>query len=159
MSESTPAPAARKGGKSPMMLIVAALVLAGGAGAGAFFYARKTTPVVEKVVHYKAGDRGIVTFEPFVVNLADANASRFLRISIQLVVKNAEEAESIQKKPALLMSARSAILETLTTETADKLVTQAGKTELKKVIAERAGTVLDDAKVIDVLFSDFVVQF
>ncbi len=159
MSESTPAPAARKGGKSPMMLIVAALVLAGGAGAGAFFYARKTTPVVEKVVHDKAGDRGIVTFEPFVVNLADANASRFLRISIQLVVKNAEEAESIQKKPALLMSARSAILETLTTETSDKLVTQAGKTELKKVIAERAGTVLDDAKVIDVLFSDFVVQF
>jgi flagellar FliL protein len=154
----TAAAAPKKAGKSSVLMIaVVALVVASGAGAGAFWYARKSAPVVEK--HDRASDRGIVTFEPFVVNLADPNASRFLRISIQLVVKDAEEAEGIQKKPALLMSARSAILEVLATQTSDTLVTQAGKTELKKVISERASKVLDETKVMDVLFSDFVVQF
>ena len=159
MSETAPATApAPKAGKSHVMLIVVvALVVSSGVGAGAFWYARRSAPVVEKREH--AGDRGVVTFEPFVVNLADANASRFLRISIQLVVRDEEEAERIQKKPALLMGARSAILEALTTQTSEALVTQAGKAALKKAIAEHAGTVLEDTKVIDVLFSDFVVQF
>jgi|SRR6185436_10520996 len=160
MSETAPAAAAPapKAGKSHvMMIVVVALVVASGAGAGAFWYARRSAPVVEKIEH--AGDRGLVTFEPFVVNLADANASRFLRISVQLVVKNEEEAERIQKKPALLMGTRSAILEVLTTQTSDTLATPAGKAALKKAIAERAGAALDDTRVIDVLFSDFVVQF
>jgi flagellar FliL protein len=162
MSETAAAPAApaapKKAGKSSVLMIaVVALVVASGAGAGAFWYARKGAPVVEK--KEKASDRGVVTFEPFVVNLADPNASRFLRISIQLVVKNAEEAEGIQKKPALVMSARSAILEILANQTSDTVVTQAGKTQLKKVISERASAVLDETKVMDVLFSDFVVQF
>ena len=158
MSDTAAAAVPKKAGKSSVLMIaVVALVVASGAGAGAFWYARKSAPVVEK--HESASDRGVVTFEPFVVNLSDPNASRFLRISIQLVVKNAEEAESIQKKPALLMSARSAILEVLATQTSDTLVTQQGKTELKKVISEHASKVLDETKVIDVLFSDFVVQF
>ena len=158
MSETAPAAPAAKAGKShTMSIVVVALVVSSGVGAGAFWYARKSAPVVERTEH--ASDRGIVTFEPFVVNLADPNASRFLRISIQLVVKNEEEAERIQKKPALLMGTRSAILEVLTTQTSDALTTPAGKTALKKALAERAGAVLDDTKVIDVLFSDFVVQF
>src|SRR3954469_5457944 len=129
MSE-TAAAAPKKAGKSSVLMIaVVALVVAIGAGAGAFWYARKSAPVIEK--HDRASDRGIVTFEPFVVNLADPNASRFLRISIHLVVRDAEEAEGIQKKPALLMSARSAILEVLSTQTSDTLVTREGKTELK----------------------------
>src|SRR6185436_20228319 len=151
MSETAPAAAAPapKAGKSHvMMIVVVALVVASGAGAGAFWYARRSAPVVvEKIEH--AGDRGLVTFEPFVVNLADANASRFLRISVQLVVKNEEEAERIQKKPALLMGTRSAILEVLTTQTSDTLATPAGKAALKKAIAEHAGAALDDTKVID----------
>jgi len=151
------APAKAAKGKSPVLLIVAvALVVSSGVGAGAFYYARKSAPVERRE---RTGDRGIVTFEPFVVNLADSNASRFLRISIQLVVKDAEEAESIQKKPAALMSTRSAILEVLTTQTSDTLVTREGKAALKKEIADHAGRVLEDTKVIDVLFSDFVVQF
>ena len=156
-TSAAPAPAKAKG-KSPVMLIVVvALVVASGAGAGAFWYARRSAPPAAKAEH--TSDRGVVTFEPFVVNLADPGGSRFLRISMQLLVKDAEEAESIQKKPALLMGTRSAILEVLTTQTSDRLVTAAGKTELKKAIAEHAGHVLEETKVIDVLFSDFVVQF
>ena len=51
-----------------------------------------------------------------------------------------------------------AILELLTLQTSDALVTTAGKTALKKAIAERVSTAIEDVKVFDVLFADFVVQ-
>jgi flagellar FliL protein len=151
-------PAAAKGGKSPLVIILAVIIAGGAAGGGAFWYARRTAPAGE-ARHDRASERGMLKFEPFVVNLADPNASRFLRTTLQLVVKNAEEAEHIEKSPVALMQTRGAILELLTVQTSDVLVTVEGKTALKKAIAERASAVLDDTKVLDVLFSDFVVQF
>jgi flagellar basal body-associated protein FliL len=58
-----------------------------------------------------------------------------------------------------MMRARGAILELLTVQMSDALVTPGGKSELKKAIAERVGEALEHVKVVDVLFSDFVVQF
>jgi flagellar basal body-associated protein FliL len=54
---------------------------------------------------------------------------------------------------------RSAILELLTLESAPVLVTPEGKETLKKKIKARTSELLKDQKVIDVLFSEFVVQF
>ena len=56
------------------------------------------------------------------------------------------------------MGARSAILELLTTQTASTVVTLEGKAALRTAIAERVGH-SGELEVIDVLFSDFVVQF
>ena len=53
--------------------------------------------------------------------------------------------------------ARSAILELLTTKTAEELMTADGKTALKKEIAERASKAFR-FKVNDVLLAEFVVQ-
>jgi flagellar basal body-associated protein FliL len=53
--------------------------------------------------------------------------------------------------------ARSAILELLTTKTADELMSAEGKTALKKEIAERASKAFR-FKVNDVLLAEFVVQ-
>jgi flagellar basal body-associated protein FliL len=58
----------------------------------------------------------------------------------------------------MLMRARSAILEVLTTQTSDVLVTADGKTALRESIKEHIAEAAE-AQVIDVLFSDFVVQF
>jgi flagellar basal body-associated protein FliL len=44
-------------------------------------------------------------------------------------------------------------------QTSDALVTPGGKTQLKKAIGEAVGAALENVKVVDVLFSDFVVQF
>jgi flagellar basal body-associated protein FliL len=46
---------------------------------------------------------GIVNFEPFVVNLADAGGRRFLRINVRLIVDDLEKAEQIQKSEVQLM--------------------------------------------------------
>ena len=161
MSEPTPtptpaaAPAADKKAKKPLVPILAGVLVLAVAGGGGFWYMRRTPAVVVE----KMPERGILAFEPFVVNLADPNASRFLRTTVQLVVNSEADAEHIKKTPVVLMRARGAILELLTVQTADALVTPGGKIELKKAIAEHVGEALEHVKVVDVLFSDFVVQF
>jgi flagellar FliL protein len=155
MSESTAAAPAK--GK-PLVLILGVVLALCGVGGGAYWYARRTAPAGE-AAHVKEPEHGILAFEPFVVNLADPGASRFLRTTVQLVVGNEAEAEHVKKTPVVMMQARGAILELLTVQTSDALVTPAGKTRLKKAIAERVGPALENVKVVDVLFSDFVVQY
>jgi flagellar FliL protein len=93
------------------------------------------------------------------VNLADKDAQRFVRVTLRLVVETKEEAKEIEENEVATTRLRSAILEVLTQQTADKLTTPDGKEQLKKAIAERSVPVLGGKKVLDVLFTDFVVQF
>lgn len=146
------------------MIIGGSAVIALAIGGGAFWWSQKASAQAPTEGHEAAAheeeraERGIVSFEPFVVNLADTAASRFLRVKVQVVVEDVEKAEEIQKSVAKTSRARSAILELLTTQTSDVLVTPAGKAELRKAITEGIGKSLG-TEVIDVLFSDFVVQF
>ena len=157
------AAAPKKKGSKLMLFIIIGVIILGGGGAGAFFMMRRGAaegadahPVEKKA---EANHGGVVTFEPFVVNLADGGGSRFLRVTIRLVVDEAEQAEEIQKSEVAIARARSALLELLTEQHSDKLVTAEGKAELKKHILEKANEVVEPVKVSDVLFSDFVVQF
>ena len=164
MSETTAAIPAPKRSKKNLLIIggSAVIVLALGGGA-AFWWSQKAeaqTSTSEAEAHAAADteERGIVSFDPFVVNLADAGVSRFLRVKVQLVVPNAHAAEEIEKSHVKLSRLRSAILELLTTQTSDVLVTTQGKAELRKAISEGIGKSLH-IEIVDVLFSDFVVQF
>jgi len=101
----------------------------------------------------------LLAFEPFLVNLADAGGGRFLKTTIQIVVPEPDAAHHFKEKQVLVMQARSAILELLTVQTAESLVTPEGKKALKEAIKEKVSAALGHMKVIDVLFSEFVVQF
>ena len=146
----------KKSSKRVLIVGLAALVLAGGGTAAAWRMTRHAAPGAETATEV---EHGLVSFEPFVVNLADQGGSRFLRVSVRLVVGSAADAEKIQKSDVALMRVRTAIIELLTQQTADKLVTVEGKDALKKAMAARVEPLLQHAKVTDVLFSDFVVQF
>jgi flagellar FliL protein len=152
-----PAKEAKPKKKMSMPIIIGAVVVVAGGGGGAYWYLHRAAPPAPVAKHVVV-EHGIVAFEPFVVNLADPNSSRFLRITLQLVVSDEKEAAHIKDTPVILAQARSAILELLTLQTSDALVTTAGKTALKKAIAERVSTAIEDVKVFDVLFADFVVQ-
>jgi flagellar FliL protein len=164
--EKAPEPAKKKGGSKIILFTIVGVIILGGGGAGAFFMMRRgnataegaeAKPVEKKKVEANKG--GVVTFEPFVVNLADGGGSRFLRLTVRLVVDEEAEAEKIQKSEVTIARARSEILEVLTEQTSDKLVTAEGKSSLKKLILEHASKIVEPTKVSDVLFSDFVVQF
>src|SRR5262249_33616223 len=116
------APAKKKGGSKLVVIIVAVLLL-GGAGGGAWWYLRAAPKTGAAAAAAESeGDpskRGLLAFEPFLVNLADPGGGRFLKATIQVVVPDAKEAEELkEKQPVLLMQARSAILEVLTVQTA-----------------------------------------
>jgi flagellar protein FliL len=159
MSDAPP-PAEEKPKKSALPKIIGAVVgvaLIAGIGGGAYWYMHRGT-AAKAAAHVPEVEPGIVAFLPFVVNLADPDSSRFLRVTLQLIVHDEKQAEHVLKSPVVLAQARSAILELLTLQTSARLVTTDGKTDLKKAIAERVGTAIENVKVLDVLFSDFVVQ-
>jgi len=142
------------------LLIIAVVVLAGGGGAAWWFM--RGTPAKAAAQAEPApdpADRGLVSFDPFLVNLADPGGGRFLKTTIQLVVSDPKASEKLKETPVVVSQARSEILELLTLQTADTLVTPDGKQALKDAIKERVGKTLAPMKVVDVLFSEFVVQF
>ena len=161
MSETTPAPP-KKSKKGFFMMILLVLIAVGGGGAGAYFYFVKWGGAA---VEAKAAEpepppaTGIVALEPFVVNLADTGATRFLRVNLSLIVQDEEHAKELEENAVDKARVRSAILELLAQQEADKLVTPEGKDELKKAIAERIAHAAHELKVVDVLFSEFVIQF
>ena len=157
-------PAAPKKSRAKLFIILSVvLLLLGGGGAAAYWTMLRPAAAEGAEAHTEAHEEveptGIVGFEPFVVNLADANARRFLRITVRLIVESEEEAKHIEENQVTLMRLRSEILELLTAQTSEQIVTLDGKAALKKQIAERASAVAAPIEVSDVLFSDFVVQY
>lgn len=156
----TNAPASKKKGGFLKLLVIVVLAVAAGGG-GAYFYFMKAAPAhaKEAAEPEPPPPTGIVALEPFVVNLADTGATRFLRVTLSLVVPDEVQAKEIEEHAIEKARVRSAILELLAEQHAEKLVTPEGKEELKKTIAERIQHAAHELKVVDVLFSEFVIQF
>jgi flagellar FliL protein len=155
--EATPAAPVKKG-KSKLLLIgIPVFILLCGGGAGAWWYMGKN-PEAAAAEEEPKTPPGLITMDPFIVNLADPGGRRFLRVSLRLLVKSEEEAKEIEENELVLLKARSAVLELLATQKSEQLTTPEGKNELKKQIAERATEALGHVEVTDVLFAEFVVQ-
>lgn len=153
-----PKPAKGKGGAMKWFVIVALVAVLGGGGAAWWIIGGSTTEAAGPAEPEMAS-RGVFAFEPFLVNLADEGGQRFLKTTISLVVETPEEALHIEETPVIIAHVRSAIIEVLTLQKAPALVTPDGKAALKQAIKERTSPLMPEKKVLDVLFSEFVVQF
>jgi flagellar FliL protein len=154
---ATPAPPRKKRLFRTIALAFVLLLILGGGAAGGYWWWTRAAPAAEAAAHEPAGS-AMVPLQPFVVNLADREAPRFLRVTLCLVIDEEADAARIEKDPIVLARARSAILELLATQSAGTVTTPEGKDELKRAVAERSALVLK-VDVRDVLFTDFVVQF
>jgi flagellar FliL protein len=162
-TEKADAPAAPKKKKSklvPILLTIVLLIVASGGGAGAYWYFNRSTPAGEaKAPEPEAAPTpGMVEMEAFVVNLADPGGQRFVRVSMRLLTYDEEQAAELKEDAVAKTKLRSALLDLLSMQTADGLVTPEGKAALKKAIAERATHAVHELKVTDVLFVEFIVQ-
>jgi flagellar FliL protein len=153
------APAVKKKGKPLVLIALIALLMIGGSGAAWWWFHRGTAVAEAAPKEPPLEKRGLLTFEPFMVNLADEGGTRFLKTTIGLVVEDAEIAKELEESPVVKSRVRSDILELLTEQQAPSLVTPEGKESLKSAIKARTAHALEGKKVIDVLFSEFVVQF
>jgi flagellar FliL protein len=148
----------KKGGILKKVVLSLAAVLAVASGATAYWIlGGERASANEARVEIAA--RGVLPFEPFLVNLSDPGGNRFLKVTLNLVVESGEAATEVGGNASLMSHARSAILELLTEQQAQALVTADGKQALKDAIRKRVSGVITQQRVLDVLFSEFVVQF
>jgi flagellar FliL protein len=135
-----------------IIAVVALVVIAAGAIAGFYFFTKTETkkPVVEKPAVIT-----IWPMEAFIINIAETNGERYLKIVVQLEVSDPDVVKELdQLKPRL----RDSILDLLTPKTYKELMDLTGKQRLREEIAGRINNILQRGKVTKVYFTDFVVQ-
>lgn len=150
-----PVPEPPKKRRRIWLFALIAILLLGGGGAGVYLLKGQAAPATEEE---KRGPAFVAPFESFVVNLADPGSSRFLRVTLSLVVADHESQKSLTE-PLIRTHVRSAILELLAQQSSEALLTPEGKTALKQSIAEQARKAESHLRITDVFFSEFIVQF
>ena len=167
----TPAP---KGGSSigkMLMIVVLALVSSAGGGVVSFVLINRALGTQAKAADKDQSKEAeqekmaalleksaVLPLEPFVVNLADADAARYLRIKISLMVDNKAKAKEVTDNQALQLKVRDVILQSLTVKTSQDLISEEGKNKLRHEIQEKVTVYFRDPKLVDVMFTEFVIQ-
>jgi len=173
---TVPAPAAKSSNSGSLIMMVVIVLLSNAAGAGAtwFFVHRTMAAVVAPGEEGKPGEEkeakesedmaamleksAVIPLEPFVVNLADADVARYLRIKISLMVDDKSKLKEVEENQALQLKVRDVILQTLTRKTSKDLINDEGKKQLRKEIQTEVGPFFKEPKLNDVMFTEFVIQ-
>ena len=177
MSEETvveeQAPPAPKGGSMVgkiILVVVMALVSSASGGVVSWILISKTlgaqAKAEEKPAEQAEEERiaelleksAVLPLEPFVVNLADADAARYLRIKISLMVDDKAKAKEATENQALQLKVRDVILQSLTAKTSQELIHEDGKNKLRREIHEKVAVYFREPKLVDVMFTEFVIQ-
>lgn len=154
---AAPAPAKKKRGL-PIFLVVLLLLAAGGGAAYKFLIldavpAEEGEPAPAEPVYVKLS-------KPFVVNLADADAQRFLQVEVNLMTRNAEvpllieaHAPAIEHVVVLILSENS--FADLRAPMGKQKALEALRTAINEILFERAQL---ESAVEEVYFPSFVMQ-
>lgn len=154
-------------------IVVGVLISTLGIGIVAYWLARTGRLTLQGNATHKTESVGprathALALEPVLVNLADSGGSSYLRVALTLRVADVEEGKDVkakEEKPKedtaasdAVASVRDTTLMVLGRQTADGLLAADGKehlkADLKKAFAEHNA----DLKVMDVFFTDFLVQ-
>ena len=103
-----------------------------------------------------------VALDPFVVNLGDGGAEKYLRASVTIAIhKDPKAKEEPEEKGAGLTKyapARDTILNVLGRQDAGALLNADAKAKLKTDLLTALETEHPELSVVDVYFTDFLVQ-
>jgi flagellar protein FliL len=99
----------------------------------------------------------IVELQPFIVNLADDGEARYLRMTVNLGIGGGEGKHE-KPSPLLITRVRNAMLAVLSEKKSDDVLTNAGKTKLRKELLKAAKTAAEDAHIEAIYITDFIVQ-
>jgi len=161
----------KKGLLKRLVLVFLTIMIAAG-GAGGFYYWRHRaavrTQAAAEATDHKAGAsqkhaaqgdetdvKEVIELQPFIVNLADRNETRYLRMTISLGVSDNNEAKA---DPIYTTRVRNAILAVITTKSSDQVLTVEGKSELRKEMLNAARAAVDKPEIQAIYITDFIVQ-
>jgi flagellar FliL protein len=159
-----------------LFAVVLAVILATGGAGGFLYWAIKsgklpmggTVKTVQVVVEKEPMKTKLVPLDPLLVNLADPDGRSYLRISLTLKVEDPPPPKDAKEKPEapekgkpkneFEAEERDTALSVLGAETGVKLLEADGKENLKKDLLAAFKQQVPDAKVEDVLITEFLVQ-
>lgn len=98
----------------------------------------------------------VVELQPFIINLADAEAARYLRMTVSLGL--GEDGASEKPDPLFLTRVKNAMLAVLTTKKSEEILTIEGKTQLRRELLKAAQAASDAPFVEAIYITDFIVQ-
>lgn len=160
-------PLPRKPKSKNLIIVVLAVLVFLGLGGGGYWYASGQGASLfggsKKVAPPKppkdAPPAAVLKLKSFVVNLADPNQAAFLRVSVALGLGKplAGKSESGKDSP-LIPQVRDALLGDLSTWKSNDLLARNGKKHLKKQLLATLHRKVPELDVIDIYFTDFLIQ-
>ncbi len=145
----------KKMGKGLMVIIVVVVAVLVGGGGAFFFLSKSGGDKAPKKEDVKKDESVMFVLDPFVVNLSDQGATKFLKVSMQLELSGPTILESAKGKTPQI---RDAVINLLTSKTSDSLMSPEGKLQLKDEINMMANQILGNNTVKNVYLTEFVMQ-
>jgi len=148
-----------KKGSSLKWIVIGVVVLLVLGGGGFFSWKTFINPAAKET-----GEEGAATLvalgptyplEAFIVNLAGTGGERYLKINMELELKESSLVSEMEKRKPQV---RDTLLLLLSSKTFDDIATFRGKTKLRNEITSRLNAFLVPGSVKKVYFTEFVVQ-
>ena len=147
------------GRKWRTVVVAAALVVVLGSAAGYLLFHHSASHAAQASPKVEPKAKALMHLDPFVVNLADAEGDRFLRVGIDLGLdREAEEHGHPAQAAMSLARTRDTILSILATCNAEALVSPNGKAILKERLATALRERAPELGVREIYFTEFLVQ-
>lgn len=99
----------------------------------------------------------VVELQPFIVNLADDDEARYLRMTVSVGVGGEGGGEE-KPSPIFVTRVRNAMLAVLSVKTSEDVLTTKGKAKLRKELLDAAQRASDEPEVKAIYITDFIVQ-
>ncbi len=93
--------------------------------------------------------------EAIIVNLAETNGQRYLKVNLQLEMSDGKLEEELTARRAQLMDLIIAIL---SSKTIDEVSATIGRNRLKREMIDKLNAELVTGKIINIYFTEFVIQ-
>jgi flagellar protein FliL len=156
-----PGKAGQRPSKILLILVGAMAVLLAAGGVFIFvMYSKRAASVEasEPTRKKEAEVKSTLNLEPFLVNLADTDAVRFVKASFRIGLEGEKEGEELGKNPVFTAAVRDSIISLLTSKSSSQVLTPEGKSELRKEILTRINDLMHEGKAREVYIVEFVVQ-
>ena len=155
--------------KMPVIIAIVSFVFMGIMGTGLFIMWSKLSsldrvvnPVAEKESEdvKEEGEKEdmlgpIYALETFIANLADEGGKRYIRVTMNLELKDAVVKEEMEKR---LPQIRDAVLMLLPTKKHEDIQNIEGKIVLRNEIMTRLNSLFKEDRIANLYFTEFVVQ-
>lgn len=116
----------------------------------------KSTKRLRSAIPEDEDVKNIIELQPFIVNLADTEQARYLRMSVSVGVGG--EGGSEKPDQLFITRVRNAMLAIMSDKSSDEILSTEGKGKLRKDLLRAAQAAADEPEIHAIYITDFIVQ-